>query len=47
MGYITLTVTPEPSVEPVAGVGHSTVGGTGTDVVLWACPRDSAARLRG
>jgi tetrahydromethanopterin S-methyltransferase subunit D len=46
MEYNTQTVAHEPSVEVVAGVGHSMVGGIGTHMVLWALLRDSAMRLR-
>jgi hypothetical protein len=45
--YITPTVALEPSVEWVAGVGHSTVSETGTHMVLWALLQDSAMRLWG
>jgi hypothetical protein len=45
-GYITPIVDPKPSIEWVAGVGHSMVGATGTHMVLWPLPWDSAARLR-
>jgi hypothetical protein len=45
--HITPTVALEPSVEWVAGAGHSTMGGTGTHMVLWALMRDLAAKLRG
>jgi hypothetical protein len=31
----------------VTGAGHSTVGGIGTHMVLWALSWDSVARLRG
>jgi hypothetical protein len=41
--HITLTVAPEPSIEQVAGAGHSTVGETGTHMVLWALPQDLVA----
>jgi hypothetical protein len=43
----TPTVAPEPSVERVAGASHSTVGRTGSHMVLWALPRGSTVRLRG
>jgi hypothetical protein len=33
--------------ERVAGAGRSTVGGTGSHMVLWTLLRDSAARLWG
>jgi hypothetical protein len=33
-GYLTLIVAPEPSVERVAGAGHSTVGRIGTHMLL-------------
>jgi hypothetical protein len=46
-GYLTLTVAPEPSVEQVAGVGHSAVGRIGTHMLLQALPRDSTTRLWG
>jgi hypothetical protein len=46
-GYITPIVAPKPSIERVAGASHSMMGRTGTHMVLWALPRDSAARLRG
>jgi hypothetical protein len=45
--YITPIVAPEPSVERVARGGHSTVGGTGTHMVLWALPQNLAVRLWG
>jgi hypothetical protein len=45
--YITPLVAPEPSVERVAGAGHSMVGEIGTHMVLWALPRDSTTGLRG
>jgi hypothetical protein len=45
LGYITPTVAPEPFVERVARAGHSTVGGIGTHMVLWALPWDSTMRL--
>jgi hypothetical protein len=45
--YVTPTAAPEPSIERLAGASHSTVGGTGTYMVLWALPQDSAVRLRG
>jgi hypothetical protein len=45
--YITPILGPEPSIEQVAGARHSTVDGTGTDMVLWTLPRDSAVRLWG
>jgi hypothetical protein len=38
---------PEPSVERVGGASHSTVGGIGTHMVLWALSSDSAVRLWG
>jgi hypothetical protein len=38
LGYITPTVAPEPYIERVAGVDHSTVGGMGTHMILWAVP---------
>jgi hypothetical protein len=47
LGYLTPTVAPEYSVERVAGAGHSTVGRTGTHMLLWALPWDSAVRLWG
>jgi hypothetical protein len=47
LGYITLIVSSEPSVERVAGACHSTVGRTCTHMVLWALPWDSAVRLQG
>jgi hypothetical protein len=40
-------VAPDPSVERVARVDHSMVGGTGSHMVLWAPPWDSTARLSG
>jgi hypothetical protein len=43
-GYITPIVAPEPSIEQVARVGHSTMRRTCTHMVLWAV---SVARLRG
>jgi hypothetical protein len=43
----TPTVAPEPSIEWVAGASHSTVGRTGSHMVLWALPRGSTVRLRG
>jgi hypothetical protein len=46
-GVSTPTVAPEPSVERVAGASYSTVGGTGSHMVLWALPRDSTVRLSG
>jgi hypothetical protein len=46
LGYITPTVVPEPSIERVAGAGHSTVGRRGTHMVLYTLPRDSVVRLR-
>jgi hypothetical protein len=45
--YFTLTVAPEPSVERVAGAGHSMVGRTSAHMVLWAHSWDSAVRLWG
>jgi hypothetical protein len=42
--YLTPTVAPVPSVERVAGASHSTVGKTGTHMLLWALPWDLAAR---
>jgi hypothetical protein len=47
MGYIAPTVAPEPSVERVAGAGHSTVGGTGAHMVLWALLWELVVRLWG
>jgi hypothetical protein len=47
LGYITPMVALEPSIERVAGAGHSTVGGTGTHMVLWALLWDSVVRLWG
>jgi hypothetical protein len=44
-GYITPIVAPEPSIEQLARACHSMVGRTGTDMVLWALPHDSAMRL--
>jgi hypothetical protein len=38
MCYVTPKVAPEPYVEWVAEVGHSTVGGTGSHMLLWAFP---------
>jgi hypothetical protein len=38
---------PEPSVEQVVRAGHSTVGGTGTHMVLWVVQWDSEVRLQG
>jgi hypothetical protein len=46
-GYITSTVATKPSIERVAEASHSTVGGTGTHMVLWLLLRDSAVILRG
>jgi hypothetical protein len=46
-GDISPTVAPEPSVEQVTRAGHSTVGGTGTHMVLCALPWDSAVGLWG
>jgi hypothetical protein len=46
-GDISPTVAPEPSVEQVTRAGHSTVGGTGTHMVLWALPWDSVVGLWG
>jgi hypothetical protein len=45
--YKTLIVAPEPSVERVAGAGHSMVGRTSSHMLLQALPRDSMARLWG
>jgi hypothetical protein len=36
LGYNTLIVAPEPSVERVAEAGYSMMGGIGTHMVLWA-----------
>jgi hypothetical protein len=47
MGYITLAVAREPSIERVAGADHSTVGRICTHMVLWALPRCSVERLWG
>jgi hypothetical protein len=38
---------PKPSVEQVAGVGHSTMGRTCSHMILWALPRDSVVILWG
>jgi hypothetical protein len=46
-GYITPTITPEPSIERVAEADHSTVGGTATHMVLWALPWYSVVRMQG
>jgi hypothetical protein len=46
-GYNTPTAAPEPSVERVAGVGHSMVGRTGSHMVPWVVPWDSVVRLWG
>jgi hypothetical protein len=46
-GYITPTVAHEPSIERMARAGDSTMGRTGTHMVLWALPQDSVVRLRG
>jgi hypothetical protein len=45
--YFAPTVALEPSVERVAGAGHSMVGRTGSHIVLWALPWDSIVRLQG
>jgi hypothetical protein len=47
LGYITPTVSPQPSVERVARAGHSTMGGTCTHMVMWALLWDLAVRLGG
>jgi hypothetical protein len=44
-GYQTSIVALEPSVERVAGAGHSTVGRIGTHMLLWAPSQDSMVRL--
>jgi hypothetical protein len=46
-GYWTPTVAPEPSIERVDEVGHSTVGRIGTHMLLCVPSRDSVVRLRG
>jgi hypothetical protein len=46
-GYLAPTVAPEPSVELVAGAGHSMVGRIGTHMLLWVPTRDSLVRLWG
>jgi hypothetical protein len=45
LGYFTLPVAPEPSIEWVARIGHSTVGRTCSCMVLWALSHDSMVKL--
>jgi hypothetical protein len=47
LGYKTLIVAPEPSVERVAGAVHSTGGRIGTHMLLCVPSRDSVVRSWG
>jgi hypothetical protein len=46
-GYYTLIVALEPSVEWVAGAGHSTVAKIGTPMLLWVPTQDLVVRSWG
>jgi hypothetical protein len=46
-GYYTPIVTPEPSVEWVARVGHSMIGKIGTHMLLWVPSWDLVVRPWG